>query len=31
MPNDPKYSLNITFTKVNDNKPGFWQKFKNMF
>lgn len=31
VPNDPKYSLNITFTKVNDNKPGFWQKFKNMF
>ncbi len=30
VPNDPKYSLNITFTKVNDNKPGFWQKFKNM-
>lgn len=31
MPNDPRYSLNIAFTKVNDNQPGFWQKFKNMF
>ncbi|WP_255453490.1 hypothetical protein [Wolbachia endosymbiont of Atemnus politus] len=31
VPNDPKFSLNIAFTKVNDNKPGFWQKFKNMF
>ncbi len=31
VPNDPRYSLNIAFTKVNDNKPGFWQKFKNMF
>lgn len=29
--NDPRYSLNIAFTKVNDNKQGFWQKFKNMF
>lgn len=28
---DPKYCMNVTFTKVNDNKPGFWQKFKNMF
>ncbi|RDD34878.1 hypothetical protein Wcon_01001 [Wolbachia endosymbiont of Cylisticus convexus] len=31
VPNDPKYSLNIAFTKVNDNQPRFWQKFKNMF
>ncbi|WP_264719084.1 hypothetical protein [Wolbachia endosymbiont (group A) of Lasioglossum morio] len=31
VPNDPRYSLNVTFTKVNDSKPGFWQKFKNMF
>ncbi|WP_395462920.1 hypothetical protein [Wolbachia endosymbiont of Cantharis cryptica] len=31
VPNDPKYSLNITFAKVNNNKPGFWQKFKNIF
>ncbi len=31
MPNDLRYSLNIAFTKVNDNQPGFWQKFKNMF
>lgn len=30
-PSDPQYSLNIAFTKVNDNKPGFWQKLKNMF
>jgi len=30
-PSDPQYSLNIAFTNVNDNKPGFWQKFKNMF
>lgn len=31
VPNDPRYSLNIAFTKVNDNQSGFWQKFKNMF
>ena len=30
-PSDPQCSLNIAFTKVNDNKPGFWQKLKNMF
>jgi hypothetical protein len=30
-PSDPQYSLSIAFTKVNDNKPGFWQKLQNMF
>ncbi|QOD38559.1 hypothetical protein [Candidatus Wolbachia massiliensis] len=31
VPNDPKYCLNITFTKINNKIPGFWQKFKNIF
>ncbi|MDM8335581.1 hypothetical protein [Wolbachia pipientis] len=31
VPNDPRYSLSIIFTKVNSNKPGFWQKFTNIF
>ncbi|WP_333023926.1 hypothetical protein [Wolbachia endosymbiont of Pentidionis agamae] len=31
VPHDPKYSLDITLTKVNDNKPGFFQKLKNLF
>ncbi len=30
-PKDPNYHLDIKFTKINDNQPGFWQKFKNMF
>ncbi|WCR53413.1 MAG: hypothetical protein PG981_000435 [Wolbachia endosymbiont of Ctenocephalides orientis wCori] len=29
--NDPNYHLEVTFTKINDNKPGFWQKLGHMF
>ncbi|WP_253300183.1 hypothetical protein [Wolbachia endosymbiont of Chironomus riparius] len=31
LPNNPNYSLNVKFTKVNDIQPSFWQKFKNIF
>ncbi|APR97784.1 hypothetical protein [Wolbachia endosymbiont of Folsomia candida] len=31
VPQNPSYNLDITFIKINDNQPGFWQKFKNMF
>lgn len=29
--NDPNYHLEVTFTKINDDKPGFWQKLRHMF
>jgi hypothetical protein len=31
VPKNPSYHLSVTFTKINDNQPGFWQKLGNIF